>query len=164
MEYNPYKFDKPIPEESEPPQKQHRMAKRWKVAPRHHMGKNITGLNLLLEQYFMNIRKEVRKLYAQQYEYFYDRDYRYDNSDPCSMHTFACSTLYMSLDCSYFYEYYIQYHIEDSPFKEAIAALLRTTEKPKLMEPSMAAYFEHLRRYNNDDPQYFSYLKPEEEQ
>ncbi|WP_345954761.1 hypothetical protein [Mucilaginibacter sp. PAMB04168] len=70
----------------------------------------------------------------------------------------------MSLDCSYFYEYYIQYNIEDSPFKEEIAFLLRTTQKPKVMEPNMATYFENMRRYNNDDPQYFSYLKPEDEQ
>lgn len=164
FEINPNKFDKSIPEETEPPKRQHRIAKRWKVAPRHHMGKNHTGINWTLESHFMSIRKEVRKLYAQQNEYFFDRDYRTDNADPCSMHIFACSTLYMSLDCSYFYEYELQYHIEDSPFKEQIAALLRTAGKPKLIDPSMAARFEQIRQYNNDDPQYFSYLRPEDEQ
>jgi hypothetical protein len=164
MEFNPYKFDKPIPEEPEPLKRQYRIAKRWKVAPRHHMGKNHTGANYLLEQHFMKIRNEVRKLYAQRNEYFYDRNYRNDNVDPCTMHIFACSSLYMSLDCSYFYEYYIEYHIEDSPFKEQIAAFIRTAGKPKLIEPTMAARFEQMRSYYNDDPQYFSYLKQEDEQ
>jgi hypothetical protein len=164
FEYNPYKHDRHIPEEPEPPQKHYRIAKRWKVAPCHHIGKHHTGINLGLESFFMKIRKEVRKLYAQHNEYIYDRDYRNDNVDPCTMHIFACSTLYMSLDCSYFYDYYIEYHIDDSPFKEEIAALLRTAGKPKLIEPSMAARFQQMRSYYNDDPQYFSYLKPEDEQ
>jgi hypothetical protein len=164
FEYNPNKYNKSIPEEPQQQQKQHRIVKQWKIAPRHHMGKNVTGINWTLESHFMRIRKEVRKLYAQHHEYFYDRDYRNDKADPCTMHIFACSTLYMSLDCSYFYEYYIEYHIEDSPFKEIITALLRTAGKPKLIEPNMSAHFEHMRRYYNDDPQYFSYLRPEDDQ
>ncbi|UEG53433.1 hypothetical protein LLH06_00380 [Mucilaginibacter daejeonensis] len=119
---------------------------------------------MALESHFMCIRKEVRKLYAQQNEFFFDRDYRNDNADPCSMHTIACSTLYMNLDCSYSYEYELQYHIEDSPFKDTIASLIRTAGKTKVMEPSMAAYFAHMRSYYSDDPQYFSYLKAEDEQ
>jgi hypothetical protein len=165
FEYNPYKFDNPVSEEPEPPKKQWIRRKRWKIAKRHHMGKLHEGSNILVEKHFMEIRNEVKRLYAQLNEYFYDKDEREDLTESTvSMHTIACSSLFMILDCSHCHEYEIEYHIEDSPFKEEIKALLRTAGKPKLMEPNMAAYFQYMRSYYNDNPDYFSYLKPEDEQ
>ncbi|OKS85671.1 hypothetical protein [Mucilaginibacter polytrichastri] len=165
FEFNPDKLYKLIPQEPETPKRKYRVAKRWKVAKHHHMGKNNIGINWLHEKHFMTIRDKIRSLYAQQNEYFYDRDWRHDNSEnPCTMHIIACSTLYKELECNHFYEYEIHYHIDDSPFKEIITALLGTVGKVKPIEPRIANYFKDMRQYYKDDPKFFSHLSPDEEQ
>lgn len=170
MEINPYKFELYNQDDPEPPKSQWPKRKRWKVAKRTTMGKVNAISNMLIEDHFMKVRLAVKKLYAQQGEYFYDKDEREDLTESTvSMHTLACSTFYMILDCHHSDEYTAEYDISSSPFKEEIAALiykgpLRHAAKPVSKEPSMAAYFEHMRTYWKDNPQHFTYLSMEEEQ
>jgi hypothetical protein len=169
FEINPNKFNKDMPDEPTPA-KPWPKCKRWKIAKRHHMGKFHEVSNMLIEEHFMKIRKEVRRLYAQRNEYFYDKDQREDLTESTvSMHTIACSTFYMVLDCNYCHEYEVEYHIDSSPFKDKIAALIskgavKKASRERVLDNGMAAHFDHMRSYWNDNPLHFSYLIIEVEQ
>ncbi|WP_342644879.1 hypothetical protein [Mucilaginibacter sp. CSA2-8R] len=118
----------------------------------------------------MRVRKAVRLLYAQHSEYFYDNDQREDLSESTvSMHSLACSTFYMILDCNYCDEYVVEYDIESSPFKDEIARLISrgpmySIGKQVTHESTMEAHFQYMRTYHNDNPKHFSYLNIEIEQ
>lgn len=166
-EYNPFKNQQQPDEEPELPKQCRRTyapRKTWKVAQWHHRGKMNTGMNLATESAFNKIREQVKMLYAQHGEYFYDYDLREDyteNTD--TMHAIACSTLYMSLDCHPSFEYEVYYNIDSSPFKLQIAALIEQSFSPGVAKPfdravSMETYFLHIRTYWHDNPKHFSYL------
>ena len=166
-EFNPLRKQSQETEDEEPPRQLRTYPRRklWKVAARHHMGKNKVGVNHCLERIFMKVRDEVRRLYAERYEYFYDRDWREDTSEnSCVMHTLACSTLYLTLECDHDYNYKVYYHLEDCPFKDQILTLLQRLGTLKELESDMPAYFQYLRSYYKDNPLYFSHLKPGNQQ
>jgi len=166
-EYNPSKNQLQEPKEPEL-QKQYRrtyqLRKTWKIAQWHHRGKFNAGMNLAIENAFNRIREQIKMLYAQHGEYFYDHDLREDyteNTD--TIHAIACSTLYMSLDCHPSFEYEVYYNIDSSPFKVQIAALIEHGFSPGVAKPfdrvvSIETYFLHIRSYWRDNPEHFGYL------
>jgi hypothetical protein len=170
MEFNPAKLNPSQPEEPKPSTRQWPRRKRWKVAKNTTMGKYNAIRNMCIEDHFMKVRKAVRLLYAQHNEYFYDRDERNDLTESTvSMHSMACSTFYMILDCNHCDEYEVEYDIASSPFKEEIATLIyrgpmRNTAKQVSKEPIMEAYFQYMRTYYSDNPKHFSYLSLATEQ
>lgn len=101
------------------------MGKRWATAVRRNCNREQEMRNFWYECTFHDIIKAVKQRYMKPGEVYFERDYKYDNEDSISMHSFIVHSLSLQLGCLPSYDYAIDYAFYNCPFEAEIREMLR---------------------------------------
>jgi hypothetical protein len=153
---------KPIIEAHYPLQKKHQFMKRWIVAERRKNWEHQTGMNRCTEAAYHRIIEAVKQRFLMPGELYYDRDYKQDKTENCcAMHSFITPTFYIYLECSFDYEYRVEYAFWNCPFEAEIRTMLRPypldrQAREVTLKPDFTAFFDTVLRIQ--DPRFIHSL------
>lgn len=118
----------------------------WVVAQERPAQQLQQGANSSTEFEYLRIVEFVKQRLEPGTSYFY-RDFRYDKEEHlAAMYSFLCPSFYICLDCSFDYEYVVDYSFFNCPFEMEIREMLkpfpmdrRATERK--FEQSFTAFY-----------------------
>jgi len=138
-----------------------RMQKRWSIAVNRTNFPIQRVRNLNREGCYRSILLEVKKLFANTKHPMFERDFKNDNTESAlAMHAYLTNSFYFNLECSFMYNYQIQYAFNDCPYEAEIRALIaRTSEDSRPTEvklkPDFATFYLNVLKVQ--DAKYITY-------
>lgn len=117
---------KPIIEVHYPLPKRFQIMKRWIIAESRKNYEHQRGMNRCLEAAYHRIIVAVKQQFLKPGEVYYDRDYKHDKTENCfAMHSFISPSFYIYLECSFDYDYRVEYAFNTCSFEADIRTMLR---------------------------------------
>ena len=107
------------------PVKERPPMKRWVIAMTNSSHKQKKDCNKCVEAAYMRIVDAVKKLYLTPGTVYFEKDYRQDRQSAMAMHTLLTPDFYIHLQCSFFYDYEVEYAFGNCSYEQIMRQLLK---------------------------------------
>jgi len=92
-----------------------RISKRWKKVNKLSHPNNLKVTNDTIMHQYYGALKFLKAECLQTGTLYFERDYKDDNSDPFTVHSFVCENLFFNLECDFNYFMQIEYDFAAFP-------------------------------------------------
>ena len=108
------------------PLSQRKPTKRWIIAQSRGTNKAQEMKNRCVEAAYHRTLSAVKTLYLKPCDAYYERDQKHDNSDSfLAMHSFMTTSFYFHLQCSFCYDFEVEYAFNNCPYEQQVRFMLK---------------------------------------